>query len=101
MKKKLPITCELGEPEQRTRETAIRELLKKGADSVSERPSGLAVQFAGDADCLREIADLMSIERKCCRFLRFELSAEPQEGPIELVITGPEGTREFLRNWYA
>ena len=35
-------------------------------------------------------------ERRCCRFLRFRLTVEPDEGPMVLELTGPEGTRDFL-----
>lgn len=97
----LPIACELSEPERRKRKAEIQKLLRHKAKSISERPAGIEVRFAGRADVLGEVAELMSIERRCCRFLRFELTAEPQEGPIQLAITGPEGTTEFLRSWYA
>jgi len=35
-------------------------------------------------------------ERRCCRFLRFRVTVEPDEGPMLLELTGPEGTRDFL-----
>jgi hypothetical protein len=42
------------------------------------------------------IARAIDAERQCCRFLRFRVTVEPDEGPILLELTGPEGTREFL-----
>jgi hypothetical protein len=35
-------------------------------------------------------------ERQCCRFLRFSITVEPDEGPLFVELTGPPGTREFL-----
>jgi hypothetical protein len=32
-------------------------------------------------------------------FLRFELAVTPGDGPVELRLTGPPGTREFLATW--
>lgn len=94
------MACTLGESGRRKREAQIRDFLRDAAESVSERADGIDVRFPGEADCLREIADLMSIERSCCSFLRFELTVEAGEGPIHLAITGPEGTRQLLRSWY-
>jgi hypothetical protein len=45
---------------------------------------------------LSEIARTVDNERKCCRFLRFALTVEPDDGPITMDLTGPPGTREFL-----
>jgi hypothetical protein len=38
----------------------------------------------------------MEAERHCCRFLRFTLTVEPDEGQFILELTGPQGTREFV-----
>jgi hypothetical protein len=35
-------------------------------------------------------------ERHCCRFLRFTITVEPDDGPVTLDFTGPQGTREFV-----
>jgi hypothetical protein len=44
------------------------------------------------------VADLIIAERECCPFLRFELTAEPKMRALTLRITGPEGTKQFLRS---
>ena len=33
-----------------------------------------------------------------CPFLRFQLTAEPNLGPLTIRITGPEGTKELLKS---
>jgi hypothetical protein len=35
-------------------------------------------------------------ERHCCRFLRFIITVEPDQGQFALDLTGPQGTREFV-----
>lgn len=100
MSEVIPIACELDGPGRQAREEAIREMLKGSAEVVTRRGDGIEVRFPGGADCLPQIAELIELERNCCRFLRFELTAEPGGGPIRLTITGPEGTRAFLRSWY-
>jgi hypothetical protein len=45
---------------------------------------------------LPEITRMVDDERQCCRFLRFTVTVEPDEGPISVDLTGPAGTRDFL-----
>lgn len=42
------------------------------------------------------IARAVEAERHCCRFLRFTITVEPDDGPLTLDLTGPQGTREFV-----
>ena len=41
---------------------------------------------------------MIAKERKCCRFLDFELKVHAAEGPVWLAISGPEGTKHFLES---
>ncbi len=45
------------------------------------------------------MATTIAAERRCCRFLQFVLTMEPDEGPVWLEVTGPPGTAEFLAGW--
>jgi hypothetical protein len=38
-------------------------------------------------------------ERECCSFLRFEIVCAEGMGPMTLRVRGPDGTRDFLREW--
>jgi hypothetical protein len=57
---------------------------------------GYRLEFAEGKPSLNEIAAMVEAERRCCRFLRFQLTAAPDEGPVTLELTGPPGTQEFL-----
>jgi hypothetical protein len=59
-------------------------------------PNGYRVRFEPDEELLVAIARVIDVERQCCRFLSFELTIEPDGGPIWLQFTGPPGSREFL-----
>ena len=54
------------------------------------------MRFAAGQDVLADIAKVVNIERQCCRFLTFQLTIEPDGGPVWLEFTGPPGTRDFL-----
>lgn len=59
-------------------------------------PNGVRLQFDASSEVLQAIVSTIDAERQCCRFLRFELTLEPDGGPIRLTLTGPAGTAEFL-----
>ena len=59
-------------------------------------PNGYRVRFTPENEVLRTIAEVIEVERQCCRFLRFQLTVEPDGQSIWLEFTGPPGTREFL-----
>lgn len=59
-------------------------------------PEGLRLRFAPSGETLASIARAVEAERQCCRFLRFTVTVEPDEGPLTLDLTGPQGTREFV-----
>lgn len=42
--------------------------------------------------------DWISLERKCCPFLTFTVSASHENEPILLQLTGNEAAKAFLRN---
>ena len=89
-----PIACTLT-PGQINRDQLIPGLLKR-AESTEALPNGYRLTFAPDTDTLRAIAETLDRERQCCRFLRFQLTIEPEGGAMVLDLTGPDGTREFL-----
>ena len=61
-----------------------------------ELPNGYSLQFAAERDVLSEIARTVENERQYCRFLRFAVTVEPDDGPITVELPGPAGTKEFL-----
>jgi hypothetical protein len=54
------------------------------------------LRFAAASELLQAIVTVIDAERQCCRFLQFELTLEPDGGPVWLSLTGPPGTPAFL-----
>lgn len=59
-------------------------------------PGGFRWRFEPEAELVKTLAAVIDAEHQCCRFLRFALIVEPDNGPVWLEATGPEGTKEFL-----
>ena len=92
----LPVACTLDEATLRTRRGGLLAQLVASAVKREALPEGLRLQFRPASDTLALIARAIDAERRCCRFLQFRLTVEPDEGPLILDLTGPQGTREFL-----
>lgn len=92
----LQIACTLGPAALKARrEGLLADLWRRAADH-EQNAQGLRLCFPADADVLATITRAVDAERQCCRFLRFQVTVEPDGGPVWLDLTGPPGTGEFL-----
>jgi len=92
----LPIVCTLTPDALRARrEGLLAELLRQSTDHEL-LAEGLRLRFAPSGHTLASIARAVEAEQRCCRFLRFTITVEPDAGPLTLDLTGPQGTREFV-----
>jgi hypothetical protein len=70
------------------RSAAQRELLQ----------DGLRLTFPAERGVLARIAAVIDRERECCRFLRFAIVVPPDLAEVQLEVSGPPGTGDFLRD---
>lgn len=92
----LPIVCTLTPETMATRRAQLLPGLFRRAQFVEPTVDGYRLRFDSSAATLNAVAEAMEAERHCCRFLRFELVIEADEGPLVLALDGPPGTREFI-----
>ena len=90
----LPVVCTLTPDTLATRKAGLLAGLFRRVEASEEIENGWRLRFSADA--WPAVAETVGAERKCCRFLRFDVVVEPDEGPIWLTLSGPLGTREFL-----
>ena len=97
-KKVMTVACALT-PEQldERREQLLPGLIER-AKEVIEIENGVQLRFESSPGLLADIVKVVDQERRCCTFLRFQVTAEPDNGPILFEVTGPPGTRELLRS---
>ena len=96
----LPIACELTTAELQQRRETVLAGMRRSITRVAAVEKGFAYYFSQDGDRLKELANLIDLERRCCPFLSFTLTVEAGGGELILEITGPEGTREFLKDLF-
>jgi len=92
----LPVSCTLSPSALDARRRDLLAKLVRRASERRELPNGYQLRFAPEAGIVSAVAEMVDSERQCCRFLRFSLIVEPDDGPISVDLTGPTGTREFL-----
>lgn len=92
----LPVVCTLTPETMATRRAQLLPGLFRRAQAVEATGDGYRLRFDSLAETLHAITAAIEAERHCCRFLRFELIVEPDEGPVMLTLSGPPGAREFV-----
>ena len=92
----LPIACTLSPAALAARREGLLSELFRRAEARQELPEGHRLRFASTEDALSIITRAVEAERQCCRFLRFQITVEPDGGPILLELSGPTGSGEFI-----
>ena len=95
-----PLVCSLSGAELRVRLASLVAEFKSRVIASEELPDGYAFRIRGDKKSIAAIAELIAAERECCRFLSFELTAEPNMGPVIVRVTGFPGTKELLKTMF-
>ena len=92
----LPIVCTLQPGELNARAAQLLPGVVAAAKARHAIENGFRFEFEAEGEVLSSIVRMIDAERLCCRFLRFQLTIDPAEGPVVLDVTGPPGSQEFL-----
>src|SRR5687768_16105193 len=99
--KNTPLVCNMDvfTPAERENHIQTTTQLFQSVQTVHEVENGFEFSFPNfdAAENLTQLAEFIFNERRCCPFLEFTLKITPNGAPISLLLTGPEGTQEFLR----
>ena len=98
MRNEIPVACTLSSAELREREATLLAQFKSVVIAAEELDEGYSFRLPGDKKFLALVAEILSAERECCPFLRFELTAESNQGPLTLRVTGPAGKKELIKS---
>jgi hypothetical protein len=101
----LPIVCNMDvfTPDERENHIRTTTRLFQTVQTIQEAENGYEFIFPNPngSDNISRFAEFIFNERRCCPFLEFTLRIAPKERPISLLLTGPEGTKEFLREEFS
>jgi hypothetical protein len=95
----MPIACRPAAltADERERSRILRNDIAAATSKSVELPNGYSFQLRGDPHVFRSAAEWITLERRCCPFLAFEI-AWPQGDATApwLSLTSPAGTKSFL-----
>ena len=93
----MPFACRIDAltAEQRARRSQLFAAILKMSHNVHEMADGFAVELVSTDEAWSAASEFVTLERRCCPFLSFSLSATA-DGPARLEITGGPGVKEFL-----
>jgi hypothetical protein len=95
----IPIVCRPSAltPNERKRSQALRSELASATQETLELAEGYTLLYRADAGLFQRVAEWISLERRCCPFLTFELTWACGDDTLSrLSIAGPVGTKEFM-----
>lgn len=97
MTTEIPFACDLSKlsQQQREREKLLLAGLKRAAGAVEETSTGWRISVPATQECLRDIGELLALERVCCPFLEFRLEVSPSATAV-VEIAGREDAKPFI-----
>lgn len=93
----VPVACSLSDRELRDREATLLAEFRSAVSLIQELPNGYVFRLPGDKRLIAVVAEFIAAERECCPFLAFTLIVPSNRGPMDVLVTGPVGAKDFLR----
>src|SRR5260370_39403224 len=97
-KSESPLACNLGAftASEKPRYIELRGMVAVAVIGKRELPDGIALHVATDRIALADLAEWISLERKCCPFFDFRIEVAREAGTVWVSLTGRPGVKEFL-----
>ena len=90
----------LDEAEITERHRTLLDLVRSAVLNVTSLPLGYAYRFQPTSEILPLLSRLVDLERQCCPFLTFKITAEAGNQPICLEVTGPDGAKALIAEFF-
>lgn len=100
MKENIPIACSLSDKELAERRSYLLDKTAKFLVKTQERENGFVYLFPVNDSVLKDLFEIIRLERKCCPFLDFKLLLEAESGFLSLELSGQNGAKEAIRNLF-
>ncbi len=92
-----PLSCTLSSPELLNRRLTILKAIRNATTETLELSNGFALRLPVSDEWRKKLEEFIAFERQCCAFLSFEIQERPADSGLWLHVSGPDGTKEFVR----
>lgn len=96
MKNAIPIACTLTDKQMQARRADHLEKAAAALIDSTELENGFVFRFPLSSSVLRDLTQIIDLERRCCPFLNFKLSLGSGDDFLSLEMTGADGTKELI-----
>jgi hypothetical protein len=90
------VVCTLTDSEKRTRREELRAGVLALVTTVRETDDGYALGFAPRS--IETVRELVAFESRCCSFMTYSID-DRDRSVTWLRLSGPDGTKDFVRAW--
>ena|SRR5690625_2084985 len=92
------VACKISvfDSEERKHYDTLRKELTETM-SAEETPNGYTFSFPNDQTLLLKIAEWISMENRCCPFIKFSLNVSGDSESIRVELTGNEDVKKLLK----
>jgi hypothetical protein len=80
---------------ERQRQQTLLQSVRRQVVAMNDLTDGIALTFPADAEAFVQLAEWISLERRCCPFLGFALEWK-QDDSVTVRLTGDSGVKEFI-----
>ena len=92
-----PARCSLSSEALHSRQQTINDMIADSVRRWRDLPDGFAFEFPGELATARLVFETILLERRCCGFVQFTLSFEPDLGPTWLEMRTDPQEKSTLR----
>jgi hypothetical protein len=96
----LPIVCSLTAEQLQERRRTLLEPLRASVLQVESLLNGYAYTFPASSDLWMQLAQLVDVERQCCRFLSFRIEATAGKNAMRLEISGTPEAKAVIADFF-
>ncbi len=96
----LPVMCHLTDAEFREREAMLLDRFKEAVIETRETPSGYSYELPFSDRSLSLLTDFMLLEKECCAFLHFSITANAGNDTVGFELTGPDGAKGLIKELF-
>lgn len=100
MSNKIPIVCTLTDNELQARRKVYLDKLAALLIDSTELENGLVFRFPLETSVLRDLTEIIDLERQCCPFLDFKLELKSGNDFVSVELSGAEGAKETIKSLF-
>lgn len=83
---------------ERVRYNTLMKGIKNAVRQQKELADGYSWELDGKKTTMPDVAEWMSLERRCCPFLTLQLEALGDGADFKVKLLGPDGVKAFLQS---